>query len=65
MGMRHAIDVIYLSSDARVVRIVNALKPLRASVGPRGSFAVLEVPAGVGQTLRVGDQLTWNEDGKA
>ena len=65
MGMRRSIDVIYLSRDARVVRIVEALKPLRASFGPRGSFAVLEVPAGVGQSLKVGDELQWNEDDKA
>lgn len=59
IGMRRAIDVIYLSRAARVVRIVSALRPLRASVGPRGSFAVLEVPASSGRMLQVGDELEW------
>lgn len=59
IGMRHNLDVIYLSADRRVVRIVRDLKPLRASFGPSGCYAVLELPAGAGSRLQVGDELEW------
>jgi uncharacterized membrane protein (UPF0127 family) len=66
IGMTRNIDVIYLSAAAHVVRIVKDLKPLRASFGPRGSFAVLEVPAGSSGKLEIGDVVTWvNEEMQA
>jgi uncharacterized protein len=58
--MRFPIDVVLLSGDLDVLRVVPALRPWRAC-GARGAKAVLELPAGaataaglaVGQRLRV------------
>jgi hypothetical protein len=35
---------------------------LRASFGPRGSYAVLEVPSGVSNGLEIGDQIEWSRE---
>ncbi|MBP2654125.1 MAG: hypothetical protein H6Q73_1694 [Firmicutes bacterium] len=45
VGMRYSIDVLFLSSDLRIIKMVSALKPLRLRVCI-GSVAVLELPAG-------------------
>ncbi len=42
--MHFAIDVIYLDSEHRVVKLVESLKPWRISVGGKGSKEVIEVP---------------------
>jgi hypothetical protein len=48
-GMRYAIDVVFLDDDARVLRVVHALRPNRISPRVKGATSVLELPAG---TLR-------------
>ena len=46
--MRFPIDVVFLDSDLRVVRLRESLRPWRAAVA-RGARAVLELPAGEGR----------------
>jgi len=56
--MRFPIDLVYLSPDNKVVRIVPALKPWRFSVCG-GARSVLEVPAGWAEQkgLKEGDTV--------
>lgn len=58
-GMKFAIDVLYLSRDGEVLRIVNDMLP--GSIGPlvRGARAVLELPSGTAEAAGVnaGDKL--------
>lgn len=58
LGMRYAIDVVFLDRDARVVRICDAVPAGRARFG-RGSHAVLELRAGIAgkMGLRPGARL--------
>ena len=46
LGMRYAIDVVFLDDDARVLRVVHALQPNRISPRVKGATSVLELPAG-------------------
>lgn len=57
--LRHPIDVVFLDSDGRVLRIWSALPPWRA-VAQRGAQSVLELPAGACALLAVsaGDRLS-------
>lgn len=56
--MRFAIDLVYISSDGRVVRIVEAKRPWRLS-WCRGARSVLELEAGAACAagLQPGDML--------
>ncbi len=56
--MRFPIDLIYLSPDNRVLKVVPALKAWRVSAC-RGARAVLEAPAGTAEQagLQAGDTL--------
>lgn len=45
LGMRAAIDVVFLDADLRVLRVVDSLPPWRFATA-RGARAVLELPAG-------------------
>ena len=58
-GMKFAIDVLYLSREGEVLRVVSDMLP--GSIGPmvRGSRAVLELPAGTAEAAGVsaGDKL--------
>jgi len=59
MGMRYAIDAIFLDAEMRVVAIAERLRPWRATrIQPRAR-AVLELPAGTVERsgTRVGDRL--------
>ncbi len=60
-GMKYAIDVLFLDRAGRVVSIVEALRPGRATPPRRGAQYALELPAGtVGATrTREGDHLVW------
>lgn len=56
--MRYPIDVVYLDADGVIVRLVNDLKPWRASLGGRGAAHALELAAG--SIERLGLQLDDN-----
>lgn len=59
LGMRYAIDVVFLDRALQVTAIVANLKPHRARFGPRGTHSALELPAGAAarQGLVKGDRL--------
>jgi uncharacterized membrane protein (UPF0127 family) len=44
--MRFALDLVFLSRDRRVVRVVRHVRPTRMVFGGRGADAVLEMQAG-------------------
>ena len=58
--MSYPIDVVYLSGDESIVKVVPALRPWRFSAARGGAKHVLELPAGrAGETnLEPGQQLT-------
>lgn len=58
LGMRYAIDAVFLDRELRVLRVAADLRPGRMA-GQRGARSVLELPAGVCARigLRVGDRL--------
>jgi len=64
MGMRFPIDVIYLSDDFQVIKLVNELKPWRFSWAVKAK-SVIEVKAGqcAAVGLKVGDKLALSETG--
>lgn len=61
IAMGHAIDVIYLSTDGVVVKIVQNLVPWRMSMGGRDAFAVLEVRAGSSNDVQLGERVSFEE----
>ena len=46
VGMRFAIDVVYLDKDNKVLKIVAAMKPMRFPLAAKGTKAVLELSSG-------------------
>jgi uncharacterized protein len=46
MGMRIAIDVVFLNEKATVVRVVSLVAPWRPWIGARGAFTVVELAGG-------------------
>ena len=61
MFMRFPIDVIYLSEDNHVVKIVPEMTAWRASLGGKGAKRVLEMPPGAAARVNLtpGDQITF------
>lgn len=59
IGMRTALDVVFLDRDLRVLRVVPGVPPQRLYVGARGAFVVAEFGPGFAKAnpLAVGDQL--------
>lgn len=59
LGMRYAIDVVFLDRHNQVTAVVANLKPRRARFAPRGTRSALELPAGAAakQGLTRGDRL--------
>lgn len=55
--MRFAIDVVYLDSEGKVLKIRRNFKPWRADLPVFGAKSVLEVSAGSLGEIREGDQL--------
>lgn len=47
IGMRFAIDVLFLNSDGWVIHAIHALQPFRVSPYVKNSTMVIELPAGV------------------
>lgn len=60
VGMKFAIDVVYLDISGNVLATHLHLVPYRSSRGPKGSYAVLEMSAGVAQALTIGDRFSWS-----
>lgn len=60
IGMRFAIDLLFVDHGMRVVRCVHRVEPLRMSWGGRDAWGVFELPAGRLDALpvREGDTLT-------
>lgn len=58
LGMRFAIDAVFLDGDRRVLKIAAGLRPWRMA-GARGGREVLELPAGAAGAagLAAGDEL--------
>ncbi len=63
--MSRPIDVIYLSDEGDVVKIVHGLVPWRTSVGGRGAFAVLEVTAGSARDLGTNERVSFDVQAQA
>jgi len=62
LGMRFAIDVLFLDAGLLVLGICPRLQPGRLSFAPRGTRSTLELVAGrcTNLGLRVGDQLAFD-----
>jgi len=60
IGMKFAIDVIFMDIDRRVIRIRENMKPGTSESG-RGAYSVLEVAGGVVKEkgIQIGDVLHW------
>ena len=58
-GMRYALDLVFLDTAGRVLRLVHALQPNRISPHVAGASSVLELPAGTlaVTTLAEGDRV--------
>ncbi len=64
VGMRFAIDVIFMDRSRKVIKILSKFPPNRIMLWPvRGAYYVLEVKAGWCRANRVeeGDVLVWEE----
>lgn len=59
--VRFPIDVLFLSSDGHIVRLIPEMKPWRLSPVVRGASQTLELPAGTARAwnLAEGDRLTF------
>lgn len=57
--MRFDLDLVFLSRELRVVRLVRGVRPFRMVFGGRGARGVVEVAAGWldGDALRIGDAV--------
>lgn len=60
IGMRYAIDVVFVDRAGTVLRVLRNLRPFRFGFAPRGCRAVLELAAGSADpgVIRAGDQLS-------
>jgi hypothetical protein len=63
IGMRFAIDALFVDRGGQVVKVVESLRPFRIVLPTRRAVAVLELPAGtIRQTsTQVGDRLHFLE----
>lgn len=55
--MRFSIDIVGLNRAAEVTRVIQDVKPWRVAAMPRGTYAILELPAGAARSMRTGDKL--------
>ena len=44
--MRFPLDVVFIDADGRVLRVLDSIRPWRASMPVRGAKAAIELPAG-------------------
>jgi len=52
--MRFAVDVLFVDGDGRVLRVLESIRPWRASSVVRGAKAAIELPAGTAALTGVG-----------
>ena len=62
-GMRFPLDLVFLSDDATVVHVIEALQPWQRTSRIPGATSVLEVPVGTLEVTgtKVGDRLGWDD----
>lgn len=62
LGMRYALDLVYLDSAGQVKKLVHGVKPARFS-GAWGASTTLELPAGSLPALHIAlnEKLIWKE----
>jgi len=65
LGMRYAVDLVFLDADGRVLRLVHALAPNRLSPRVAGATSVLELPAGTLTRAGVGEGVRLEIAGEA
>ncbi len=53
VGMRFALDVIFLDRDRQVVRVVQSVRPNRFALGGRGAKSAVELAAGAVDLSRI------------
>ncbi len=60
-GMRFALDLIFLDTDLRVVKIVRNIRPWQMASGGAAAHSVVELATGwlPADTVAIGDQLAW------
>lgn len=47
--VRHPLDLVFLNLQGSVLEVRRHVRPWRIAIGPRGTHALLELPAGAGQ----------------
>ncbi|MBW8183144.1 DUF192 domain-containing protein [Shewanella nanhaiensis] len=62
MGMRYPLDIVYLNSKNKVLKITSNLAPWRSSAC-RGATQVLELSAGnsKNKNIKQGDTILWQD----
>lgn len=61
VGMRFAIDVVFLDRRLRILKIAPYLQPYRLALAPRGTQSVLEIRAGrAGSCGLIPGMQLWN-----
>jgi uncharacterized protein len=55
--MRFALDIVWLDSEGAVLAVGRGVRPWRFALAPRGTLAVLEVPAGEATQIQAGARL--------
>lgn len=65
LGMRCAIDMLFLDRHMRVLKALSALRPWRAVLAPAGTEFTLELASGriAAATIGTGMRLLWSEAG--
>jgi len=65
IGMRYALDLVYLDRRGRVCKLVQGVRPWRFSASLRG-HATLEMATGALRAtgIRLDDVLVWREEGQ-
>ena len=63
MGMRFALDVVFLDHEERIVRVVIGLRPWRVALGGPNAFTALEFPSDRISPARWirGARVTWQD----
>ena len=59
LGMRFAIDALYLDRKGAVLRLDRNLPPGAVPPPCRGGWAVVEIPAGAAGATAPGDRVRW------
>jgi uncharacterized protein len=63
-GLRMRIDVVFLDSSLRVLKVVRNVPPWRLVFAPRGTRSVLEFARGHASPLQPGDAIVSREPGR-